>query len=114
MIKMSYFLTRRADPTFEQFSDYWQNKHWPTIIGLRPAKENTRRYVQQHSIGGVPDGLTAAPYDGYAEVWVDDLAALERMVTSPEWKIVQKDELNFLDTSKTVILFTEEKVTYEN
>jgi hypothetical protein len=36
------------------------------------------------------------------------------MVNSPEWKIVQKDELNFLDTSKTVILFTEEKVAYEN
>jgi uncharacterized protein (TIGR02118 family) len=114
MIKMSYFLTRRADLTFEQFGDYWQNKDWPTIIGLGPAKENTRRYVQQHSIGGVPDGLTAAPYDGYADVWFDDLAALERMVTSPEWKIVQKYELNFLDTSKTVILFTEEKVTYEN
>jgi len=114
MIKMSYFLTRRADLTFEQFSDYWQNKHWPLIISLGSAKENTRRYVQQHSIGGLPDGLAAAPYDGYAEVWFDDLAALERMVTSPEWTIVQKDELNFLDISKTVILFTEEKLAYEN
>jgi uncharacterized protein (TIGR02118 family) len=114
MIKMSLFLTRRADLTFEQFSDYWQNTHWPIVIGLRSVKENTRRYVQQHSIGGVPDGLTAAPYDGYAEAWFDDLAALERTVTSPEWKIVQQDDLNFLDTSKTVILFTKEKVTYEN
>jgi hypothetical protein len=60
-------LTRRADLTFEQFSDLWQNKHWPLIISLGPAKENTRRYVQQHSIVGIPDGLTTAPYDGYAE-----------------------------------------------
>ena len=113
MIKMSQFLVRRADLTHEQISDYWQNKHWPLIISLGPANENTRRYVQQHSIG-VPDGLPTAPYDGYAEAWFDDLAALQRMVTSPEWKIVRKDELNFLDTSKTVILFTEAKVTYEN
>jgi EthD domain len=55
-----------------------------------------------------------APYDGYAEAWYDDLAALQRMVTSPEWRIVQKDELNFLDTAKTLILFTEAKVTYDN
>ena len=113
MIKMSQFLTRRADLTHEQFIDYWQKEHWPLIISLGPAKENTRRYVQQHSII-VPEGLPTAPYDGYAEAWFDDLAALQRMVTSPEWKIVQKDELTFLDTVKTLTLFTEAKVTYDN
>lgn len=112
MIKMSLFLTRRPDLTFEQFSDYWFNKHWPIVIGLKPVQENTLRYVQQHSIGGVPEGMSAAPYDGVAEAWVEDLDALQRMVGSPEWKIVQEDDLNFLDTSKTLILFTEEKVNY--
>jgi hypothetical protein len=28
--------------------------------------ENTIRYTQQRDMGGVPDGVTAPPFDGYA------------------------------------------------
>lgn len=113
MIKMSLFLTRRSDLTFEEFSKYWENVHWPIVKSIAAVKENTIRYVQQHNIGGVPEGVTAAPFDGYAEAWFDDMDAVYRVVGSREWaEIVAKDDENFLDRSKTLLLFTEEKIDF--
>lgn len=113
MIKMSLFLTRRPDLTFEQFSDYWMNKHWPIVQTVPEVKQHTLRYVQQHSIGGVPEGLNAAPFDGYAEAWFPDMAAVQAVVGSAKWaELVVEDDKKFLDPSKTLILFTEEKVDY--
>lgn len=114
MIKMNLFLTRRSDLTFEEFSDYWMNKHWPIVQTVPAVKEHTIRYVQQHNVGGVPEGMPGAPFDGIAEAWFESFEDLGKVVGSPEWvSIVQKDDLNFLDVSKTQILFTEEKVDYQ-
>jgi uncharacterized protein (TIGR02118 family) len=113
MIKMSLFLARRPDLTFEQFSDYWMNTHWPIVQTVPEVKKHTIRYVQQHSIRSVPEGLPAAPFDGYAEAWFPDMAAVKTVVTSPKWaELVVEDDKKFLDPSKTLMLFTEEKVDY--
>jgi uncharacterized protein (TIGR02118 family) len=113
MIKMSLFLQRRPDLTFEQFSDYWMNKHWPIVQSVPAVKEHTIAYKQQHSIGNIPEGLPAAPFDGYAEAWFEEIADVAKVVGSPEWaSVVQKDDLNFIDASKTLILFTEEKIDF--
>jgi len=113
MIKMTLLLTRRPDLTFEQFSKYWQEIHWPIVQTVPEVMENTIRYTQQHSIGGVPDGAPAAPFDGYAEAWFPDMAAAYRVIGAPTWaEVVSKDDENFLDTSKTLIMFSEEKIDY--
>ncbi len=114
MIKMSLFLTRRADMTFEQFSDYWMSTHWPIVQTVPEVKKHTIRYVQQHSIGSVPDGVNAAPFDGYAEAWFPNMAAFHAVVTSAKWsEVVVEDDKKFLDPSKTLMLLTEEKVDYK-
>jgi len=114
MIKMSLFLTRRSDLTFEEFSNYWQHVHWPIVQSVPEVEANTVRYVQQHNIGGVPEGVTAAPFDGYAEAWFADMDAVYRVIGSPQWaEVVAKDDENFLDRSKTLVLFTEEKVDFK-
>ena len=114
MVKMNMFLTRRADLTREQFSEYWEKKHWPIILSMPEAKTFTKRYVQQHNIGQVPPGITAAPYDGIAEAWFETIEDVYKVVGTQAWKaIVQKDDENFLDTSKTVLMFSEEKVNFE-
>ena len=114
MVKMNMFLTRRADLTREQFGEYWEKKHWPIILSIPEAKTFTKRYVQQHNIGQVPPGITAAPYDGIAEAWFETIEDVYKLVGAQAWKtIVVKDEENFLDRSKTVLMFSEEKVNYE-
>jgi uncharacterized protein (TIGR02118 family) len=114
MIKMTLFLTRRADLTRQQFSHYWMNVHWPIVQSVPEVKKYTRRYVQQHNIGGTPNVVTAAPYDGIAEAWFDKIEDVRAVVGSPNWaKIVVPDEKKFLDRSKTLIMFSTEKVSYE-
>lgn len=114
MIKMSLFLKRRADLSWQEFSDYWMRKHWPIVLSVPEVKKYTRRYVQQHNIGGTPDGVTPAPYDGIAEAWFDDVQAAFAVTGSANWAaVVAKDDENFLDRSKTLMMFSEEKVDYK-
>jgi uncharacterized protein (TIGR02118 family) len=111
---MSLFLTRRPDITFEQFADYWKNIHWPKVQTVPGVKELSTRYVQQRRIDGVPPGMKQAPFDGVAEGWWPDMESLLKVTTSREWaEIVGKDDENFLDRSKTLILISEEQVDYQ-
>ena len=114
MIKMSLFITRRSDLTREQFNDYWLNKHWPIVQTVPEVKKYTRRYVQLHNLGQTPQGYAALPFDGVAEAWFDSLDDFYKVATSKGWHdIVQKDDLNFLDPTKTQVLISEEKVNFK-
>ncbi|MCA2436013.1 EthD domain-containing protein [Rhizobium leguminosarum] len=106
-------MTRRADLSFEDFSDYWVNKHWPPVQTIRPIMENAVRYAQQHSINAVPEGVPAAPYDGVAELWFESQENFFKVATSPESETVMKDTENFADTSRILVLFTEERVSHD-
>ena len=113
MIKLNLFLTRRADLSFEAFSEYWMNTHWPLVQTVPEVAAHTLRYVQQHNIGNVPDFVTAAPFDGVAEAWFRDMDAVHAVMGSQGWAdVVVKDDPNFLDVSKTLVMFSEEKVDH--
>jgi uncharacterized protein (TIGR02118 family) len=43
-----------------------------------------------------------------AELWFDDLAALEAARRSPEWRESSADERNFIDHTRTALFITEE------
>jgi uncharacterized protein (TIGR02118 family) len=48
-------------------------------------------------------------FDGMAELWFDDLSALETARRSPEWLASTEDEANFVDKSRTAVFVTEER-----
>ena len=48
-------------------------------------------------------------FDGMAELWFDDLSALEAARRSPEWRTSTEDEANFIDASRTAVFVTEEQ-----
>ena len=109
MIKVSAFLTRRTDLTREQFSQYWKDKHASLVMSLDSFTSSVRHYTQQHSLNNVPGGFPIAPYDGVAELWLDDLSSLVTMSAHQDYaSIVAKDEENFLDRTKTVIFLSSE------
>jgi len=66
-----------------------------------------RRYTQQHPLKS-PVGVPEAPYDGIAELWLDDMESLGRMHDIYA-SVIVPDEEQFLDRAKTVMLITEEK-----
>jgi uncharacterized protein (TIGR02118 family) len=90
--------------TPEDFSRYWREVHGP--IGRRIP--GLRRLVQSHSVPHPPD-MTPPDFDGMAELWFDDLAALEAARQSPEWRASTADEANFIDGTQTALFVTEEQ-----
>jgi hypothetical protein len=56
------------------------------------------------------EGLPRAPYDGKAELWLDDRDPLEGAFRQEVYAtVVAADEERFLDRAKTVMLVTEKK-----
>ncbi len=88
----------------EQFSRYWREVHGP--IGRRIP--GLRRLVQSHTLPHPPD-MAPADFDGVAELWFEDMAALQAARRSPEWRASTVDEANFIDETRTAVFVTEER-----
>ncbi len=103
MIKLVYCITKRPGMSQAAFSDYFRNVHGP--IGRRIP--GLRKFVQSHAL---PQGGDARPpdFDGMAELWFDDMAALLAARRSPEWAASGADEANFIDSSRVAYFLSEE------
>jgi uncharacterized protein (TIGR02118 family) len=107
MIKLSVFLTRRPGISHQEFISYWTNEHVRLLCGLKEFTSVVRRYTQLHPVGW-SDGLPKAPYDGIAELWLDDRDSLEQAFRHEVYAtVVAADEEKFLDRARTVMLVTE-------
>ena len=98
MVKAIYLIRRKPDMSFEDFHRYWREVHG-AIAARIPGM---RRYVQCHATDDT------AEYDGAAEAWFDDMAAVTRAVASPEYAAARADEARFIDLARTTLIFTEE------
>jgi uncharacterized protein (TIGR02118 family) len=104
MIKLVYCITRRSGMSLEDFSRYWHDVHGP--IGRRIP--GLRRLVQSHRVSRQGE-MPAPAFDGMAELWFDDLGALEAAKRSPEWQASSADEAHFIDETRTALFLTEER-----
>ncbi len=89
--------------TDQDFFHYWKNVHGP--IGARIP--GLRRLVQSHRVT-VPGDTRPSDYDGMAELWFDNVEALQAARKSPEWKASTEDEANFIDHRKVAWFISEE------
>ncbi|MGA2409017.1 MAG: EthD family reductase [Candidatus Binataceae bacterium] len=91
MIHIHYFITRKPTHDDASFHRYWRETHGPIAGRIRQV----HRYVQSHRI---PYDGSNSPYDGEAEVMIDDLQALADLRTSKEYlEGALADERNFID-----------------
>jgi uncharacterized protein (TIGR02118 family) len=104
MIKLVYCISRKPGLSPQAFSDYWEHVHGP--LGRRIP--GLRRLVQSHPVRH-PHGFPPADFDGMAELWFDDLAALEAARRSPEWQTSTADEANFIDPTRCALFLTVER-----
>ena len=105
MIKLVYFITKKAGLTDEEFFRYWENIHGP--IGVRIPR--LRRLVQSHRLT-VPGDKSRPDYDGIAELWFDNVEDLLAARQSQEWKASTEDEKNFIDHNKVAYFISEEHI----
>ena len=125
MIKLTFCLRRRPDLTAEEFSRYWKDEHGP-LVRDRARVLGIRKYQQVHTLdepdlhaalqrrnGGAPE-----PFDGIAEVWVDDVATFRGGSGTDEAKRAARelleDEARFIDLPASPMWLGEELVFYED
>jgi uncharacterized protein (TIGR02118 family) len=106
MIKVVSLLTRKEGWTHEQFVKQWVEVHAP----LARAVPGIRRYVQCHITGTrtrADISETELELDGIAELWYDDVEALQRSAATEEARRLYADGAVFIGRIKTFI--TEER-----
>ena len=118
MIKCFFLLRRRADLSFEEFSDYWARVHSRMAIETATAM-GMLRYVQNHHADhpiaqGFQEGrgCLAGEFDGIAEAWWPDFEAMAAAAGSMPEEVVAailQDEAQFVDMARSIIWFGEEK-----
>ena len=105
MVKALSFFKRQAGMPVDDF---------PGVLADPPSRRGhpaggVRRYVQSHTL---PAAYRKGEpvYDGIAEVWFDDTAAMHALRGTPEMAAVQADEARFIDHSTMGLIVTEEHV----
>ncbi len=102
MIKLVALVRKKPDLTPEAFRAHWLDVHAPlaaAIPGMRGYRIN---------IAGDPGDQPPAPYDGSAEIWFDDRAAMAAGLASDQGRVAGDDTVHFADAIE--FLVTEEHV----
>ena len=102
MIKLVALVRRKPDLDRVAFRDYWLNVHAPLAAAI-PGMCGYRI-----NIAGNPGAQTPAPYDGSAEIWFEDRAAMEVGLSSEQGRIAGQDTVHFAESIE--FLVTEEHV----
>lgn len=105
MVKAVAFFKRRAGMPVDEFQSYWLTRHPDVVTKLA----GIRRYVQSHTRPAVY-GKREPVYDGIAEIWFDDTAAMHALRGTPEMAAVQADEARFIDRATLGLIIAEDHV----
>ena len=85
MIKFTILLTRKPSLSHQQFVTHHRDVHAAIFMSVPTVQDTVRRYVQQHAVPVELPGLPPVKYDGVTELWFDDVAALARCFSDPEY-----------------------------
>ena len=93
--KLIFQLKRKSGMSLADARQYWIDVHGPIVCKL----PGLRRYVQCHLVDAAYQ-YAEPKWDGVAQLWVDDIAAMQRMVESREFtQEAWPDGEKFLDLS---------------
>ena len=104
-MRLIAFVKRRADLSREDFLDYWHSQHGPLIRDTPELRRHLLAYEQHPAREDDRSGWDGVAVQEFAS-WDDFLARL----SGPAAERMRADEENFLDTSATKVVFTDEPV----
>jgi uncharacterized protein (TIGR02118 family) len=109
MVKALSFFKRRSGMPVEEFQAYWLGRH-PDVVTKLPG---VRRYVQSHTR---PAAYRSGEpvYDGIAEVWFQNTAAMHALRGTAELEAVQADEARFIDRSTMGLIIADDQVVKDD
>lgn len=104
MVKLVYCIRRKPALSQAEFFRYWAEVHAP--LGMRIP--GLRKLVHSRALT-IPEDSRPADFDGMAELWFDDVAAMLEARRSAEWAASTADEAHFVDLSRTAYFVSEER-----
>ena len=109
MVKIIVCAVRKPGLSHAQFDSYWREQHAAVIKSVPEFTRHVRRYVQNHRAAEDTPFLGVGAYDGFAELWFEDMAALNAAFAEPRYlEVIRIDELKFVDMERTVSMVTAE------
>jgi uncharacterized protein (TIGR02118 family) len=107
MIKVITVLRRKPGMELGAFTDYWRTEHAEAVKRV----PGILRYVQSQTIAsGYRNGNPV--YDGIAEIWYADSAAMHRAAETPQAAAALKDDDHFIDLKSMASIVTDEVVQH--
>ena len=109
MIKMVSLIRRKPGLSREEFVKHYEEVHAPLALKCFPT---FKRYVRNHII--IPAGGEEPEFDCITELWYDDMQGHQAVIDfyqSEAGQPIRDDEVAFMDNSKTMSFFVEEKVS---
>lgn len=100
-MKTVILLVRREDWTHEEFAEYWETEHAPLVDDV----PGVRKYATS-----LPTDPERSEYDGIAEIYFDDTAAMGEAFESEAGQALQADAAEFADMEASPTLYVEETV----
>lgn len=80
------------------------------VASLPGGATGVTKYTQLLATEDDIDGITTAPYDGIAELWVESVEDAAAWFTGETYNtLIAEDEENLLDRAKTRFLYTVEQ-----
>lgn len=99
MVKMVVLLVRKESFTHEEFAAYWEEEHAPLVDEL----PNVQRYTTS-----LPTDPEKSAYDGIAELYFEDMAALGEAFDSEAGDALLADAAEFSDQEAGEVMYMEE------
>lgn len=100
---MVVLLVRKESLSYEQFRHHWEEEHVPLVEDL----PEVQRYVTSH-----PTDPEQSTYDGVAEVYFEDMAALSTAFDSAPGETLLADAEAFSDQAAGDVLYMEEETQF--
>ena len=116
MIRLNYYVRRKAGMTPEAFKAYWQEQHGPMWAAFADAL-GVRRYTQvyddpEHPVAKALHAgylVTGEPYDGVSVACWSEIGVLEEALASTEgaeaWQALLENEREFIDHASSMLSF---------
>lgn len=103
MLKACTLFRFREGQDPEDAQKYWRTTHGDVLKGYPFYK----RYIQSHPVltHGANKDL---PYDGLAEIWVENTQVLRDASSGPGYQAITDDEKKFIDRTYTDLILVEE------
>ena len=113
MVKFTILLVRKPSLTHAQYVDHHRDTHAALFMSVPVVKATVRRYVQQHALPVELPGMPPVKYDGITELWFDDIEAIGRLFSDPEYlERVRPDEASFLDLERCDFIVSQENSVF--